>query len=359
MARTDNLSNFLTDVASAIRNKTGETGEIPASEFDNKIESIQAGSGDVSEYFNDTIIASNAGYYGWTTTIKKIIPNLNINSNGVSYLFAHYPNIPLPKLYFNKPIYYANYMFFYSKLSYIDFSQFIGLDTSNVTDMGYMFSTCQQLISLNLENLNTNNVTKMNGMFTNCTKLKNIDLSSLNTSNVTDMSYMFSGCASLTTINLGENFDTSNVTNMSFMFQNCSNLESIDLSNFDTSNVSNFAYFATSCKKIEEILLLKANKCQNVNTMLSSCIALENFGGLENLGMAYLTTSSANYNVYKLDLSTCTALTHTSLMNVINNLYDIATKGCNAQSLVLGATNLAKLSEEEIAIATSKGWNVT
>ena len=59
------------------------------------------------------------------------------------------------------------------------------------------------------------------------------------------------------------------------------------------------------------------------------------------------------------DLSSATKLTHESLMNVINNLYDIKTKGCNAQPLVLGSTNLAKLTAEEIAIATNKGWNVS
>jgi len=46
-------------------------------------------------------------------------------------------------------------------------------------------------------------------------------------------------------------------------------------------------------------------------------------------------------------------------MNVINNLYDIATKGCNTQQLVLGSTNIAKLTAEEIAIATNKGWTVS
>ena len=46
-------------------------------------------------------------------------------------------------------------------------------------------------------------------------------------------------------------------------------------------------------------------------------------------------------------------------MNVINNLYDIATKGCKSQSLQLGSDNLAKLTEEEIAIAINKGWTVS
>lgn len=51
-------------------------------------------------------------------------------------------------------------------------------------------------------------------------------------------------------------------------------------------------------------------------------------------------------------------LTHDSLMNVINNLYDIKSKGVKNQRLQLGNTNKAKLTAEEIAIATNKGWNV-
>ena len=46
-------------------------------------------------------------------------------------------------------------------------------------------------------------------------------------------------------------------------------------------------------------------------------------------------------------------------MNIINNLYDIKTKGCNTQKLILGTTNLHKLTSEEIAIATSRGWTVS
>lgn len=51
-------------------------------------------------------------------------------------------------------------------------------------------------------------------------------------------------------------------------------------------------------------------------------------------------------------------LTHDSLMNVINNLYDIKSKGVKTQTLQLGNRNKAKLTAEEIAIATNKGWNV-
>lgn len=44
MARTDNLDNFLTDIADAIRNKAGTQAPIPASTFDAAIRNIPSGS---------------------------------------------------------------------------------------------------------------------------------------------------------------------------------------------------------------------------------------------------------------------------------------------------------------------------
>ena len=65
--------------------------------------------------------------------------------------------------------------------------------------------------------------------FYNCSALTLIDLSSFNTSNVTNMQYMFNHCESLTSLNLS-NFDTSNVTDMQYMFYYCSKLETIYVS---------------------------------------------------------------------------------------------------------------------------------
>lgn len=48
MARTDNLTNYLTDIANAIRTKGGTTGEINASQFDTAIANIPSGSGAVT-----------------------------------------------------------------------------------------------------------------------------------------------------------------------------------------------------------------------------------------------------------------------------------------------------------------------
>ena len=56
-----------------------------------------------------------------------------------------------------------------------------------------------------------------------------------------------------------------------------------------------------------------------------------------------------------LDLSGSPLLTHDSLLNVINEASDVTS---SPKTLTLGATNLAKLTDEEKAIATNKGWTL-
>ena len=65
------------------------------------------------------------------------------------------------------------------------------LDTSDVTDMSYMFQHCTNLTSLDVSSFSTSNATNMYGMFEECTNLTTLDLSSFDTSNVTIMSWMF------------------------------------------------------------------------------------------------------------------------------------------------------------------------
>ncbi len=85
------------------------------------------------------------------------------------------------------------------------------LNTSEVTNMAYMFAFCSKLTSLDLGNFDTSKVTDMNAMFFGCSSLKTADVSKFNTSNVTDMTEMFNGCSSLRKIDVS-NFDMSKVT---------------------------------------------------------------------------------------------------------------------------------------------------
>jgi surface protein len=95
------------------------------------------------------------------------------------------------------------------------------LDTSNVTNMSFMFDGCSSLTSIPL--LDTSNVTTMYRMFSGCSSLTSIPL--LNTSNITDMGCIFWNCYQLNNIPL---LDTVNVTNIPYMFYGCSSLPKIE-----------------------------------------------------------------------------------------------------------------------------------
>ena len=78
------------------------------------------------------------------------------------------------------------------------------LNTSNVTNMGYMFSLSSHLTNIDLSHFNTQNVTNMAGMFFCCTSIVRLDISQFDTGKVTNMDGMFYGCSSLRTIYCGE-----------------------------------------------------------------------------------------------------------------------------------------------------------
>lgn len=68
---------------------------------------------------------------------------------------------------------------------------------------------------------------------------------------------------------------------------------------------------------------------------------LENFGGMAGLAINF-------------DFSSFTKLTEQSLVNIMNEAATVT----GGQVLTFGSTNLAKLTDEEKAIATSKGWTL-
>ena len=106
-------------------------------------------------------------------------------------------------------------------------SSIIGLEylnTSEVTNMTFMFASCYKLSEINLSGFNTSKVTNMSNMFLSCSSLKTLDLSSFNTKSVTEMQSMFGWCLELETIIVGENWSTEHVTSSDYMFSGCSSI---------------------------------------------------------------------------------------------------------------------------------------
>lgn len=279
MAKTDNLGDFLKDVADSIRTKTGTTELINAQDFSDKILSIQTGGGE--------------------NTVKNLLDA----TKSCYYLFYYYSG-----------------------------------------------TTVDDLIQPN----DTENVTSMMGMFYNCNKLTAVPL--LNTSNVTNMSSMFQSCNALTAI---PQFDTSKVTNMSSFCANCYALTAIPL--LDTSNVTNMNAAFSRCTSMMAVPLLNTSKVTDMNFMFSACINLTAipqfdaskvtrmdgmFGNCPKLKSILMTNIGVN-----LDIHSSTKFERTDLVTILNNLKTVT----SSKTLTMGATNLAKLTDEDKAIAINKG----
>ena len=201
-------------------------------------------------------------------------------------------------------------------------------------DSSYLFyyfsgTSVNNLISYN----DTENSKSMTNMFGNCKNLTSIPL--LNTSNVKKMWEMFCSCLKLTSIPL---LDTSNVTRMWGMFNNCEKLTTIPQLN--TSKVTDMENIFVYCYKLTSIPALDVS---NVTTFSRA------FDGCYNLESIEMTGMKVSFNI-----SSSTKFTREALVVILNNLATVST----SQTLTMGATNLAKLTEEDKAIATNKGWTL-
>lgn len=150
---------------------------------------------------------------------------------------------------------------------------FIG---SNVTDLNGMFRDCASLTELDLSGSNAEKVKYMGWMFYGCDALSNLNLSGFKTGSLTDMRYLFSSCQSLESLDLS-GFNTENVTSMVSMFSQCSSLRSLDLSSFNTSKVIDMHLMFYNCTNLESIDLssFDTENLQQMAHMFCSCTKLE------------------------------------------------------------------------------------
>ena len=297
------LSNAKANIKQAIENKGVEVSDSALlDEYPALIDSIEVGGGG-----------------GGADPFYEIMWNMATNNNtNYSHLFRDYNGTEL------------------------DVSNW---DTSKVTDMDSMFYSCYSLISLDVSNFNTSKVADMSYMFNGCYSLTQLDVSNFDTSKVTTMVYMFGDCRKLTSINVS-NFDTSNVTSFQAMFSNCESLTELDLSNFNNSKVTTMTMMFYYCKSLMSLNLStwdvsKVNASYMISNIFKGCTALVDFMAPKNISI-------------DMNMSDCNNLSHDSLMSIINNLITTT----SSKTFTLGATNKAKLTDEELAIATNKGWKI-
>lgn len=207
MARTDNLTNFLTDVASAIRTKGGTSSQIPTSDFDTAIANLPGADIDWTAlgYSNTPDVIIDGYNYA-----KNIYDNWDPNTTSMWYKYSGNRNLLLFPL----------------------------VDTSKVTNMANAFQDCCHLVYLPL----------------------------IDTGKVDNMNMAFYECRALTSI---PDLDTKNVTNMTYTFQNCMSLKSIG--NIDTRKVTEFYYTFMSCNSLKDFPVLDMRSAQTLDGMFYDC----------------------------------------------------------------------------------------
>ena len=163
------------------------------------------------------------------------------------------------------------------------------LNTSEMTDMGFMFSGCKYSDLSAIANFNTSKVTDMEWMFQNCT-FTSLDLSGWDVSKVTNMSNMFRGCSSVKTLNVA-GWNTANVENMACLFYSCKLLKSLDLSSWNTSKITSMSSMFWNCNDLSTLTLGSGWDMSGVTTMEYM------FYGCEDLGNALDVSSWNTANV--------------------------------------------------------------
>ena len=254
-----------------------------------------------------------------------------------------------------------------------------GWDTSKwrPTTLAHMFNSCYSLRSLDLSGWDTGDwaPTAINGMFANCYSLTRLDAHGLDVSGwrPTTLDALFSNCRSLQHLDMS-GWDTSDwrVNIVTNVFANCWSLRHLDLSVWDTSDwpvAGSAASFVQNCYCLEDVVLPDTSGWAPTATryLFEGCPAMRScpqidfheadsctYYGVPNSG--YLLRDYGGRKRIKVthNYRNCVLLTHQSLLNIIDALPEVTT----AVQLQLGPTNLLKLSAEEKAVATAKGWSV-
>lgn len=234
--------------------------------------------------------------------------------------------------------------------------------TKSTQQLFYYYTGGPNLITdAQLSNLikydDTENVTHMEQMFANQGLLTSVPL--LNTGKVTSMQSMFAGSTAFAPpFNNGGTpplFDTSKVRDIRYMFEapgaqrdpttKANNMTALPL--YDFSSVTMCAYFLRGCRSLRSVPALNFSSLP----ITSSEFAHIDWAMYSGIREIHIVDIHYNFNI-----SFNNFFTREALVEIIGNLRDMT--GSTAKTLTMGATNMAKLTTDDIAVATAKNWTI-
>ena len=281
------------------------------------------------------------------------------------------------------------------------------LVNSKWTNCHSMFRNCEKLIELKADNWDLSNVTSLGFAFSSCYKLEKIfGIENLITSTIKEQVLTFASCYKLKMDfmydGIGKpNWEFTNLSTWLQTFNNCGRDVEIqngtttilDLRDCGTMRSTNFLY--TFYNMNANIIYVDVNTANGTATLdhrntftspnLKELYVTGVWGGdlrsivsnspnlttvdFSNLDFSNIVTDgwgpisgATNVENFKmgtgysasLSFSTNPKLTKESLLSILNNLPQVS----STKTLTLGSINLAKLSSSDITIATGKNWTV-
>ena len=229
-------------------------------------------------------------------------------------------------------------------LSSIEFTQ------TSISDISYLFRRMTNLRSIKWGDLpgRLADSIKASNMFYDCKNIESIDLTPFNTKKFSDVTYMFNGCSNLKNIVWGD--IKFRATRMDGTFFNCQTITSIDMSFLDPeyNGTTNIDAMFGQCYALTSLDLsnLKTAAITRANNIVLGCRALVN--------LVFEDRCFSNTALKELAF-TGSPLSHDCIVDIFNKL---ATR-TNSPSIKLSSTTMGYLTENEIAIATGKGWVVS
>ena len=378
------LIKKLENIGNAIREKTGKTDLLTLEQMVTEIEAIETGGGSAELPEEAYLITGDCGYRfykgGWDWFLREYGDKITTEN-----------------------ITEANYMFEGSKTEEIPFD--FNFNNSTYRDTRNMFNGCNKVTKIGkIINAYPSNMLYFFGscnMLRELPEFENFNPSRIQTYAYANISQMFSGCFSLRRI--PEDFlkqlwgiQTSSSVVLSYAFNNCYVLDEVKGLNPKTGTItSNFlGNTFYGCYRVKDIIFDTQEdgtpypvnwKSQTLNLMVDGYSS-------QTVGVAALhenitrynsgittdkrVTDDATYQALKDDPDWWTTdiaysrYNHDSAVNTINSLPDtsayLATAGGTNTIKFRGAAGSATdggaintLTEEEIAVATAKGWTIT
>lgn len=235
----------------------------------------------------------------------------------------------------------------------------------------------------------------ISSMFSGCSKLKQvIGLEKILDSAVNNATSLFNNCASLVDISCLANCDFSNVTSISYIFKGCTQLTTIDfniLSNYNFSKLYSMGYAFNDCSNLTTIIFPENQNCIALKNVMSSLTGTKNLIDIKNLPLinfkdntlaegqldyiyyAYgnIADIKDNINISFADKITAwkgftdnnyvpklfSKFSAKTIDNIVNALYDYSSVGITKTLDTKGY--ISKFTDEQLLIASNKGWTIT